>query len=551
MSSTFFFDEGPRFDEPTPLIAPRSLDHNIQIEVERRAYTTPYHPAFLWVEPSVFNEWRTGRRRDIFHRPLSFAALLARTESVGAGFKELGIAAGDRVLVCAPHSLELSVAVAALQRIGAVPVLVDRWTGVDVLAVCARQTRPRAIVAPAAAYSLFSSIPELRDAAIRVTLGSSSPSSSTDFASLLQNKVACAIEPVNPEDIALVTYHVVNRRVYGAHRSHQVLRAQAEAFDTITQADDRRIQLSVSPTFAFGNLTRGVTTILPVIDPHHPDRFDGQALVEQMRATEASSCVLSPELLRALSESASRRVELLPSLKRVFSIGLPLSRDDVVALELVLPRARLQVLYGTFEVEPIAHIPAEEIPASTLDGIPIGAIAPGLDAKLMRFHRGPIRRFRSWSQWEAIDEPGELVLRGDHVCARVDADQTEDHSHELFDDQGNRWHRTGDMCRVDERGQLHVLGRLENTIMRDGKLVFNTVAETLMNRLPSIEASALIGVPDEVLGHRVAAVFKARRDADPELVRDDIARVLKDAGVPVDEIGPVATIPVRPDDDPS
>src|SRR2546428_21843 len=59
------------------------------------------------------------------HRPqrLTFAQLVERADRACAGLAELGVAAGDRVLLQLPNSCEFAVALFALLRVGAIPVM--------------------------------------------------------------------------------------------------------------------------------------------------------------------------------------------------------------------------------------------------------------------------------------------------------------------------------------------------------------------------------------------------------------------------------------------
>ena len=54
---------------------------------------------------------------------LTFAQLDERADRAAAGLAELGIAAGDRVLLQLPNSCEFAVALFALLRVGAIPVM--------------------------------------------------------------------------------------------------------------------------------------------------------------------------------------------------------------------------------------------------------------------------------------------------------------------------------------------------------------------------------------------------------------------------------------------
>lgn len=74
---------------------------------------------------------------------------------------------------------------------------------------------------------------------------------------------------------------------------------------------------------------------------------------------------------------------------------------------------------------------------------------------------------------------------------------------------------TGDLGRFDAAGNLYVVGRLSETINRDGIKFSPEVVEAVMNNLPGVRDSALIGVDDPQIGTRlIAFVVVDSPDAD-------------------------------------
>jgi fatty-acyl-CoA synthase len=79
---------------------------------------------------------------------------------------------------------------------------------------------------------------------------------------------------------------------------------------------------------------------------------------------------------------------------------------------------------------------------------------------------------------------------------------------------------TGDLGRFDENGLLFVEGRDDEMIVSGGENVFPAEVEELLSGHPAVADVAVVGVPDEEFGQRLAAY----------VVRRDGAR-LDDAGV--------------------
>ena len=72
---------------------------------------------------------------------------------------------------------------------------------------------------------------------------------------------------------------------------------------------------------------------------------------------------------------------------------------------------------------------------------------------------------------------------------------------------------TGDVGFVDSDGYLHVQDRHQSLILRGGANVYPAEVESMINDVPGIAASCVVGVPDDRLGARVAAVIELEGSA--------------------------------------
>ncbi|MFC6723579.1 class I adenylate-forming enzyme family protein [Halobium palmae] len=110
-------------------------------------------------------------------------------------------------------------------------------------------------------------------------------------------------------------------------------------------------------------------------------------------------------------------------------------------------------------------------------------------------------------------ERGELLGRGPCVDGYLDSPEAED---ALF---VGDWLRTMDVARVDRNGGLHIVDRVDNMLISGGENVYPQEVELVLGDHSAVEEAAVVGVPDEEWGERVAAVVVSNDAAPEELDR--------------------------------
>jgi acyl-CoA synthetase (AMP-forming)/AMP-acid ligase II len=98
-----------------------------------------------------------------------------------------------------------------------------------------------------------------------------------------------------------------------------------------------------------------------------------------------------------------------------------------------------------------------------------------------------------------IAHDGEILVRGATLASGyvgVDAGA-------LVDAEG--WHHTGDVGRLDEDGDLWVIGRRIDRIVSGGVSVDAVEVEEALRSHPGVADACVVGVPDPTWGERVAA----------------------------------------------
>ncbi|MEJ1994233.1 MAG: malonyl-CoA synthase [Limibacillus sp.] len=84
---------------------------------------------------------------------------------------------------------------------------------------------------------------------------------------------------------------------------------------------------------------------------------------------------------------------------------------------------------------------------------------------------------------------------------------------------------TGDVAKIDERGYIHIVGRAKDLVICGGYNVYPKEIELVVDELPGIGESAVIGVPHPDFGEAVAAV--ATRDGSADITEEQVIEACK------------------------
>jgi malonyl-CoA/methylmalonyl-CoA synthetase len=116
---------------------------------------------------------------------------------------------------------------------------------------------------------------------------------------------------------------------------------------------------------------------------------------------------------------------------------------------------------------------------------------------------------------------GEVEVKGPNVCAGYW--RMSERSAEAFTADG--WFRTGDVGSIDERGVLTLVGRRKDLIISGGLNVYPGEIEAVINGIPGVEESAVVGVPHADFGECVVAVVVV--SAGASVVANDVSSHVK------------------------
>jgi len=429
----------------------------------------------------------------------SFAELDDRSARCAGFLAEVGIRAGDHLLVFVPMSIDLYLALIAIFRIGAVATFLDPSAGGDFIDRCCQRVRPRALIAVTKAHLLRLTSRSLREIPRKFTVGWPVPGARRWEHASGSSPVEAITERVD-DDPALVTFTSGSTGLpKGAVRSHGFLAAQHAALERAIELKAGEVDLATLPIFSLANLASGVTTVIPDAELRRPGSIRPGPVLRQIAETKVTRCVASPAFFRRLLDepgAASR----LRSVNRIYTGGAPVFPDLLEQLQRSMPQASVAAVYGSTEAEPIAHVEWAEISsddqtamfngAGLLAGRPVNEI----DVRIVENQWGtpmpPSTRAQFERQVLPARKPGEIVVHGRHVLRGYLGGVGEEQTKWRVDDEV--WHRTGDAGYLDESGRLWLLGRAEAKIDDEDGTVYPFAVECAASRVKGVNRSALI-----------------------------------------------------------
>jgi acyl-CoA synthetase len=120
---------------------------------------------------------------------------------------------------------------------------------------------------------------------------------------------------------------------------------------------------------------------------------------------------------------------------------------------------------------------------------------------------------------------GEIGGRG--ACLMLGYFGNQAATESSFNGQG--WFMSGDLGRLDEDGNLEILGRSKDLIIRGGHNIFPSQIEDLAIRHPEVLKVAAFPVRDERLGEKVCLAVIAKEDC--HIGADEMLAHLHEAGL--------------------
>ena len=307
--------------------------------------------------------------------------------------------------------------------------------------------------------------------------------------------------PRNDDDFAAIIYTSgTTGRSKGAMLSHANLASNAATLSEYWGWRSDDVLLHALPIFhvhgLFVALHCAFLNATPVI---LQAKFDVDAVLDELPSATVMMGV--PTFYTRLLASERFNAERCAAIRLFISGSAPLAEQTFAAFE---QRTGFRILerYGMSETGMNTSNPLH---GERLAGT-VGFALPGVEVRIADEHGKPLPS----GTVGAIEVRGANVFKGYWRLPSLSATE--------FRDDG--FFITGDLGTMDAKGRVSIVGRSKDLVISGGYNVYPKEVETLLDDMPGVYESAVIGVPHADFGEAVVAVLATDGEAIDEAAVD-------------------------------
>lgn len=425
---------------------------------------------------------------DRTERKLTFKELITEVETVAAGLAERGVGRGTRVATALPNLFEHCILLLALQRLAAVPALLNFRLQPPELAKLVQQGEIAAAVVRDDA-AVTSSLPKMNFLLTAGGKGEAAPDISTCRGD--PKKLPPRPQPA-PDDAAFVFYTSgttgLPKGAVISHRTTEHRLVFLSAHGGLRAGTHNRALGMVPLSHAIGFYCVFLATLAYGGTYYVMSAFNPVAALDLIERHGITYLFAVPTLFQAMISVPPYKPERMRSLELVLFGGAPIQPELLERIAREWP-AKFRHIYGTTEIMSPLHFPE-----------PVGQ-----SIRLRANYGSRIRVVQHGGGPEDAVKPGEAG----ELIVDANADVT-------FSGYLNRpdataeklregWYFTGDVCVLRADGDVELVGRIDDVIRSGGESVYPEEVEAVLATHPAVREACVIGIPDAKWGEMVVA----------------------------------------------
>ncbi|QNE45199.1 alpha/beta fold hydrolase [Frigoribacterium sp. NBH87] len=490
-----------------------------------------------------------GAARASGPRRVSWRLLSRRVTEIALGLRKHGVRPGDRVSLLVQPGADLTAVLYACVRLGAVVVVADAGLGVQGLTRAVRGSWPDHVIGQlpgltaARALGWPGRVVSTQRLSPVVAAALGVETSLPEIAALGRRAGRALAElppaPAADAPAAILFTSGSTGPAKGVVYTHGQLTALRDALaDQYGVGPGTGLVAGFAP-FALLGPALGATSVTPDMDVTSPRTLTARAVAAAAAAVDATVVFLSPAALTNVVATAdaldARDRAALAGVETFLSAGAPVSERLLAAAGELMPGATPHTPYGMTEGLLMTDVTLDGVRAAAVDPAANG-VCVGVPAATTRVLIAPLDD-RGRASDTASDAPGvtgEIVVSAPHLKRGYDRLWLTDRASVrgvpgAAAGASERWHRTGDVGHLDDRGRLWVEGRLPHVLTTASGPLTPVAAEQAVEALADVARAAVVGVGPAGTQQVVVVVETAARSRRPGLAAAPLAAAVREA----------------------
>ncbi|MEE8472277.1 MAG: AMP-binding protein [Dehalococcoidia bacterium] len=218
------------------------------------------------------------------------------------------------------------------------------------------------------------------------------------------------------------------------------------------------------------------------------DRFDAEAALRQVQEEGVTIGALVPSQLQMMVRHPDFEKYDMSSLRVVVSTGAALAYQDGVEAEEKLGVPIVQA-YGSTDSGNGGFGNMDDEREERL--LTVGKCVPGIELKLVDEDGNEVPQGEVGEAWLRSAASGSGYFRDPET------------TRESWTEDG--WFKMGDLGRINRHGNLVLVGRKKDLIIRGGQNIFPAEVENLIMSHPNVSQASIVGMPDPLMGEKCCA----------------------------------------------
>jgi len=451
---------------------------------------------------------------------VSYAQLASAAAQVQRHLAALGVERGDRVALSMPNVALMPALYYGIVAAGAICVPLNPLLSGAELEYHLRDSGAKVLFAFAGtrlASEATSTVP-VKNGSVRCEIftgGEGSPvapfEASADSAPSAAVPPAAVLEPVPvaASDPAIILYTSgTTGKPKGATLTHANILSNARSCVSVFGFTAEDVIFGGLPLFhAFGQTVSMNAAFAASAKVALLPRFTPDGALHLMEHAGVSVLAAVPSMYVSLAAALEAEPERARSLRGRIRFGIsggsPLPAPVHSALETLI-ECPVYEGYGLSETSPVVSFNQAEF------GMVLGSVGRVLPSVQVQV------RCPQGSEC-APGVSGQLWVRGENVMAGYWNNPAA--TAEVFDGE---WFATGDVARVDEQGNIFIVDRIKDMVLRNGYSVYPREIEDVLYTHEQVQSVAVLGVPDARVGEEVVAVVMPRPGADEGVLQAEL-----------------------------